>query len=235
MDDQLQNMLRSLIQSGWQSNPAMHKIINDYAKYHATLVIAGGLFTLILISLSVVFWAKFKEISNPDKFFKFLFKKKVYFSFGLLSSIVALFMVLVVAANATNAFNPLYGFSLLVDSLTPSTYSTPLRHAYSDWIQSGSSTPPILIRQHIHQRVMFHTTKAVVCSILMIIFTALSIRLWSFLIKRRNASKKKWRPKEKTFLAAGIATVVLSLLMMIIVVANLQGAVAPITLTLLFS
>ncbi|WP_330484380.1 hypothetical protein [Tumidithrix elongata] len=211
----------------------MHKIISDYAKYHAALVIAGGLFTLILISLSVFFWIKFKKIPKTGKF-KWIFEKKVYFSFGLLSGIVALCMTLIVAANATNAFNPLHGFSLLIDDLTPSSYSVQLHHAYNDWIQSGSSTLPTLIEQHIHRRVIFHTTKAIVCGILIIVFTALSIPLWRTLIKKPNASETKWRLKEKTFFVAGIATVALSLLMMIIVVANLQGAIAPIALTLLF-
>lgn len=233
MNSQLQNTLRSLIQSGWQANPAMHKIIDDYAKYHATLVIAGGLFIAILISLSVIFWIKFKKIPKTGKF-KWTFEKKVHFSFGFLSGIVALLMALIIAANATNVFNPLHGFSLLIDSLNTSSYNAQLHHAYTDWIQSGSNTPPTHIEQHIHRRVMFHTTKAIVCGILMIVFAALSIRLWSTLLKRRSASKTKWRLKEKTFFVAGIATVALSLLMTIIVIANLQGAVAPITLTLLF-
>lgn len=238
MNNQLQNTLRSLIQSGWQSNPAMHKIIDDYAEYHAALVIAGGLFTMILISLSVVFGIKFKKIPRTGKF-KWTFAKKVYFSFGLLSSIVALFMALLVAVNATTAFNPLPGFSLLIDDLTPSIYKAKLHHAYNTWIQSGSITPPTLIEQHIHRRVTFHFTKAIVCGILLIVFTVLNIRLWSTLITERiiterNVSETKWRLKERIFFVAGMGTIALSLLMMIIVVANLQGAFAPITLTLFF-
>jgi hypothetical protein len=101
-------------------------------------------------------------------------------------------------------------------------------------LQDWDAPPSTLIEQRIHRRVMFHTTKAIVCGILIIVFTALSMRLWNTLIKRCNVSETQWRLKEKTFFVAGIATIALSLLMMIIVVANLQGAIAPITLTLIF-
>jgi hypothetical protein len=233
LNDQLQNTLRTLIRSGWQSNPAMHKIINDYAKYHTAFVIAGGLFTLILMSLSVVCWAKFSKIPQTGRF-KWRFEKNVYFSFGLLNSTVALLMAFIVVVNATTAFDPLHGFLILIDELTPSSQGAQLHRAYSDWIHSGSSNIPDFIEQHLRRRVIFHTTKAIVCGIMLIIFTTFSIRIWSTLIKGRNASDIKWRLREKVLFVAGIATITLSLLMMIIVVANLQGAVAPITLTLLF-
>ncbi|PZO46346.1 MAG: hypothetical protein DCF15_20420 [Phormidesmis priestleyi] len=210
----------------------MRRIINDYAEYHAAIVIAGGLFTLILVLFSIVFWIKLKETSKTGKF-KWTFEEKVYFSFGLLSSTVALLMAFIVAVNATNAVDPIHGFSLLIDSLTPSSSSAQLHHVYNDWIQSGSKTPPTLIKQHIHRRVVFHTTKAIICSTLTIVFMGLSLHLWSTLIRRRKASKTIWKLKEKTFLVTGMATVAFSLLMTIAVVANLQGAVAPITLTLL--
>lgn len=231
MNDPLQNTLRSLIQSGWESNPAMHRIIHDYAKYHAVLVIVGGLFTLILMSLSLDFWIKFKEMPKTGQF-KWIFEKKVYFSFGLLAGITALLMGFIVAANATNALNPLHGFSLLIDSFTLSSDRTQLHSAYNSWIQSNSSVIPTLIEQHIHQRVVFHATKAIVCSILMVAFAVLSTRLWSTLIQRRSVCKIRWKLQEKTSFAAGMTTDCLSLLMMVIVIANLQGAVAPITLTL---
>lgn len=233
MNNQLQNTLRSLIKSGWQSNLAMHKIINDYAEYHTVLVITGGLFTLILISLGVVFGIKFKKISETGQS-KWIFAKKVYFSFGFLSGIAALFMALLVAVNATTAFNPLPGFSLLIDELIPSIHRLQLHHAYNTWLQSGSITPPTLIEQHIQRRVAFHSTKAIVCAILLIVFTVLNIRLWSTLITKCHARETKWRLKEKIFFVVGMGTIALSLLMMIIVIANLQGAFAPITLTLFF-
>lgn len=33
-DDELQNTLSEQMKSGWQSNPAMKTLINDYARYH---------------------------------------------------------------------------------------------------------------------------------------------------------------------------------------------------------
>jgi hypothetical protein len=53
------------------------------------------------------------------------------------------------------------------------------------------------------------------------------------LIEATRASETKWRLKEHTFFVAGTATVGFSLLMMVLVVANMQAAIAPITITVL--
>ena len=52
--------------------------------------------------------------------------------------------------------------------------------------------------------------------------------LWTTLIKTK-VNDIKWRFKEKTYFVFGNVTVVISLLMMVIVVANIQGAFAPLT------
>ncbi|KPV59645.1 hypothetical protein QJ48_10005 [Paenibacillus sp. A3] len=227
--NELQNALHEMIESGPQSNPALNTVINDYAMYHAVLVIVGGVLLMIFAWLSIRFWAKFKRMPKISKS-KWKFEKKVYFSFGILSCSVALLMILVVVANATNTFNPLHGFSLLVGSFEISngeTYKGELRYAFIEWIKSGNENIPSILKQQINERIEFHTTKAIVCGVLFIIFVALSRFLWNALIKRTKEIDSKWRYKENAYFIFGIATVVLSLLLMVIVVANMQGAFAP--------
>lgn len=78
------------------------------------------------------------------------------------------------------------------------------------------------------------TTKAIICGVLLMVFVALSACIWSTLIKQSQVRESKWRLKERALLVFGVVTITLSLLLMVIVVANIQGAFAPITLTLLY-
>jgi cytochrome bd-type quinol oxidase subunit 2 len=104
-----------------------------------------------------------------------------------------------------------------------------LRHTFSEWIKSGNEKIPPILEKQINKYESFHTPKAIYCGILLIIFVVLSIILWTTLIKRSREKDLKWRLKEIAYFIFGIATVSFSLLMMVVVVANLQGAFAPLT------
>lgn len=236
MNDNLQATLRDLLQSGSGSNPALNTLINDYITYHVVFVIAGGLLVVIFGLLSIFFWKQWKRVPKTDKS-KWTFEKKTYFSFGALSIVVALMIALIAAANATNVVDPRHGFSLLPDSLVTPASDTPkdqLYLAFNTWLQSGGANIPSIIQSKIHERIAFHTTKAIVCGLLLVLFVVLSMFIWNTLIKRPRVREAKWRLKEIALLASGVAMVILSLLMMVIVVANTQAAFGPITLTLLY-
>jgi uncharacterized protein YacL len=236
LNDNLQVTLTQMIQSGSWTNPAMNTLINDYTKYHVVFVIAGSFFVIIFVLLSIFFWTQWRRAPKTDKH-KWTFEKKTYFSFGILSIIVGLLIALIVAANASNILDPRHGFSLLVDTLwTPKagTQMDQLYQAFNTWIQSGSTNIPPLVQRKIDERHAFHTTKAIVSGILLVIFVVLSMYIWSMLIKRSRVREVKWGLKENALLVFGAATVAFSLLLMVIVVANMQGALAPITLMLLY-
>jgi uncharacterized protein YacL len=233
-NNNLQSTLSKLIQSGSRSNPAMNTLINDYTKYHVVLVVVGGFLVLIFILLSLFFWTQFKRTPQAAKH-KWTFEKKTYFSLGALSIVVGLLLALIVAANASNVLNPQHGFSLLIDSLgTPKagTQMDKLYQAGNTWIQSGSTNIPPLIQRKIQERIAFHTTKAIVCGVLLVISVVLSIWIWRTLIKKSRVRESKWGLEERALLVFGAVTIAFSLLLMVIVVANMQGAFAPITLTL---
>jgi hypothetical protein len=231
LNDELHNTLRAHLASDWQANPAMKTLINDYATYHLALVLAGGFLVLLLALSSVVFWLRFKKIPKTGRC-KWPFEKKAYFSFGLLSSIFGLLFALIVAANATNAFNPVPGFSLLAGSSSTSSNSAAGR-ALNEWIQSGNGNVPPVLEQKVQERIAWQKPKAIICGILLVVSAVLSLRLWNALIEATRASETKWRRNEYTLFVAGIATVAFSLLMTVMVVANMQAAIAPITITLL--
>ncbi|WNR45159.1 hypothetical protein [Paenibacillus roseipurpureus] len=235
MNEELPRTLSEIIKSGSQSNPAVNALISDYAMYHAVLVIVGGCLVFIFAMLSIIFWRKLTKSPNISGM-KWGFERKVYFSFLLMNSCVTLLMILIVAANLTNTLNPLHGFSLLNVDLNISngpTYKDELRNAFKEWIQSGNENIPSIIQEKFNKRIEFHTTKAIVCGTLLILFVSLSVYMWNELLKRVKSNNFIWRFKDKAYFVFGNATVVLTLLMMVVVVANMQAAFAPKTLTMM--
>ncbi|MBN8638050.1 MAG: hypothetical protein J0M07_22225 [Anaerolineae bacterium] len=236
MSDNLQTTLNNLIHSGVWSNPAMSTLINDYTQYHLVLVAAGGLLVIMFLLLSIFWGVRLKRAPKADTR-KWTFEEKVYFSFGALSLMVGALFALIVLANATNVVDPHHGFTLLVDSLgTPNagTQKYQLYQAFNTWIQSGIPNVPAVAQNRFLERISFHSTKALVSGVLMVVFIVVSIRIWNLLIKQSKANEAKWRLKENALLISGVATISFSLLLLVIVLANMQAAVAPIALTLLY-
>ena len=198
------------------------------------MAIAGSLFVVILLWLTVRFWLRFRKIPKIRRF-RWPFEKKVYFCFASVFTLVVIFLgLIVVGANISTAVKPLPGFSESIPSLTDNSYNIQLHKAVNEWIVSGKTTPPAFVQQRIHHRRVFHTTRAVFGAVLLVIFTMLSVGLWKALIAKRNDGEAKWTLKEAVWLVAGILSVGVALFMMIVVLANLQSAIVPIANTLQF-
>ena len=227
--DALYTTLSRLTRSGWRSNPAMRTLLGDYARYHYVLVGAGACLVLLFAALAIVFWRRVRTLPKASVR-AWSFEKKTYFSFAVLSSAVAALIALLVVANATNAAAPLHGFALLVDSAT--TPNRSLHHVFYHWLQSGDGHVPAGIEKKIHERIVFQTVHIVEFGLLLAESVALSVILFRYLIRTSRASASRLRFKERTYVVAGGALVAVSLVSMLIVVANLQGALAPITITL---
>lgn len=235
-DNSLQRTLSKLIQSGSRSNPAMNTLINDYTTYHLVLVVVGGFFVLIFLLLSLFFWTHLKRTPQAAPH-QWTIEKKISFSLGAVSTVAGLLIALIVAVNAITVLNPLPGFSSLVDSLgTPKagTQMDKRYQAFNTWLQSGSTHIPSLIQSKIDERLAWQRPKAMVSSVLLVVFGALSTYLWRTLLKKSQVRESTWGLKERTLLVSGAATITFSLLLVVIVVANMQGAIAPLALTLAF-
>lgn len=234
--DNLQNMLYSLMQSGSRSNPAYNTLLHDYIKFHAVLVIEGGIFALLLIVLSMYFWQQFKRTRKAETR-NWTFEKKAYFCFGLVSTIVALFMLLIVAVNLSTTLNPQEGFAQIISDLGTPQAGTQKAVRYQSvniWVQSGSAHMSPVLQNEVRDRLSWQRPKAIVCSILLVVFAIFTARLWQKLINSR-ASKSMWRLKEKALITMGVIAVPVTLLLMIMALANTQASFAPIALTLLSS
>lgn len=234
--DSLQTTLNNLLQSGTQSNPALNSLISDYIRYHVVFLIVGGLFTIILLTVSILFWSRYKSAPKTDTS-KWTFEKKTYFSFCLITTIVGLFMALIVAANISNVLNPQQGFSGVVSMLGTSQtdeHKVQLHQSFNTWLQSDSTHVPALIQSKINDRLAWQLPKAIICSVLLIIFIVVSAYIWGTLIRQSNVREMKRKLKEKLLLFSGVVSVAVCFLLMLMVIGNMQGVFAPISLTLLY-
>jgi hypothetical protein len=232
----LQNTLYGLMKSGSRANSVYNMLLHDYIKYHAVLVVEGGVFALLLIVLNAYFWRRFKTTRKAETC-NWTFEKKAYFCFGLTSTIVALFMILIMAVNLSTVLNPQEGFAQVIQDLgTPQAGTQKAAHyqAVNTWVQSGSALMPPVLHNEVHDRLSWQRPKAIVCSILLVVVAIFTTGLWRKLINSR-ASESRWRLKEKALMIVGVIAVPVTLLLMIMALANTQASFAPITFTLLFS
>ncbi|MGB8703166.1 MAG: hypothetical protein WCD18_27420 [Thermosynechococcaceae cyanobacterium] len=234
--DNLQNTLYCLMQSSAHSNPAYNTLLHDYIKYHGVFVIEGGIFALLLIVLSMYFWRRFERTRKAEAC-NWTFEKKAYFCFGLVSTIFALLMLLIVAVNLGTVLNPQEGFAQVIQDLgIPQAGTQKAAHyqAINTWVQSGNAHMPPVLQNEVRDRLSWQRPKAIVCSILLVVFAIFTARLWRKLINSR-ASESMRRLKAKALITMGVIAVPVTLLLMIMALANTQSSFAPITLTLLFS
>lgn len=235
--DSLQNTLYRLAQPGSGDNPAYNTLFHDYTRFHAVIFIEGSMFALMLIVLSVYFWRQFMS-AQTDATRKWTFEKKTHFCFGLVSTVASLCMLLIVAANLSTVLNPQEGFVQTISDLgTPQvgTQKDVLYKAVNTWAQSNNTHMPPVLQNRVSDRLAWQRPKAIVCSILLGVLTVFSARLWQKLIKNSRANDAMWSLKEKALITMGVIVVPVTLLLMIMALANTQASFAPITLTLLFS
>jgi hypothetical protein len=213
----------------------MSAIINDYARYHLVEVIAGSLIAIAFLAAGVVLWRRFMRIS-PRGSGGSRYERRVCLGFAVSSIFTGFIVGLISAANATNAFRPLNGFSGVVAAL--GSHSGPLRQSFNQWLQSGSTTPPALIAAELHHRVVFQATKAGVCAVIVVALALLCARIWRASVRWSYGGDLVTAGPSKLLrgatMASGVVTVWFAVLMLVVVVANLQSAFAPMTLTLLY-
>jgi len=225
------------------SNPALNMLLKDYTNYHLVLAVTGSVMVLVLVALSLFFLARFQNTSRlaqsatPKELHRWTFEKKIYFSFWVVCALVSLIMAVIVAANVSSVLNPRQGFSLLIESLEippVGSHREALLQSFNSWLRSADTRIPPIVQLAIRDRMSWQQPKAMICSFLLVCFTLLSTWIWHSLI-RRSRTKRGMRTTNTLLFASAIGTTSLSILMMIMALANIQAVFAPITLTLMFS
>jgi len=237
VDLSLQEVLRGLLMSGTDSNLALNALLSDYARYHAVLAIVGGLFLLGLVVLAVFCWRRFAQAPKVDGR-SWTFERTTFLCFGILSVAVGLFMILIVAANVTTVLSPRDGFAGSIHLLStpqPGSSKADFYGSVTTWLRSGSAETPPALQSRIDDRLAWQRPKAIVTSVLLVLFLLVSALIWRSLIHRSRDRTARWRAKEFVLLLLGVVSVLACLVLMLMVMGNTQGSIAPLSLTLFFA
>jgi hypothetical protein len=207
-----------------ETNPAYERLLQDYSDYHLALVVVGGVFMLALLALAVVSWVRFRRAPRG-------FERRTHLVFALGSTGVGLLLALVVAANLSNVLNPTQGLAGTIGTpgdLKPAA-SAELTRSLTAWVRSGSADVPPLIQGEVDARLAWQEPKAVISTLLLVAFVAVSIHLWRGAIARSRAGHRVLGRA-----LAGSATVLASFVLILMVMGNTQASYAPIVMTLMF-
>jgi heme/copper-type cytochrome/quinol oxidase subunit 2 len=108
--DQVRQRLAESAGAGHRTPPALEVMISDYALYHVTLVVIGSIVAVVLIGMSIVLWRRSARTGSSDRR-----TRRVLRSFGVLSTVLSLIMIVVVVANMTNVADPAPALLALFD------------------------------------------------------------------------------------------------------------------------
>lgn len=232
----LTTTLTALLESGVDSNPALTALLRDYTAYHVVLVVVGGLFLVALTWLSATMWRRWWR-SRRTASGATGFERRTYASFGLLSAVVALFLALVVAANVSNALDPRDGFAGALGLLgvpKAGTSVAELQDAFTTWLTAGDDEVPSRVTEAIDERLSWQRPKAIITTVLLVGGVVLSAATWRSLVRRSRARPGRRPLREWGLSCVGVLSVVVCLLLMLMVMGNTQGSLAPLSLTLFF-
>ncbi|MYV96919.1 hypothetical protein GT354_01235 [Streptomyces sp. SID3343] len=78
--------------------PALHVMIDDFARYHVAMAVCAAVVAVVLVGMSVVWWRRFARTESSDRR-----TRRVFGSFGTLAALSSLAVIVVVVANTTTA------------------------------------------------------------------------------------------------------------------------------------
>ncbi len=201
----------------FSTSPAYDRILTDDRNYHIVFLVVGGLFTLLLLLFSVFSGMRYGRARRGT------FERRTYFCFGTVSLTLGLLMGVVCWANVTSVVNPR-------QTLSGTTFSP----VGERWLRSGRAQLSPLLQQAIDDRLAWQRPKAVICGILLVAFVALTVFLWRTLL-RRSATGEPFRKLGGGLMrVAGVLSAASCLLLMLMVIGNTEGALAPLTLTVIY-
>ena len=201
----------------FSTSPAYDRLLTADRNFHVVFLVVGGLFTLLLLLFSVFSWVRFNRACRRA------FERRSYFSFGAVSLALGLLMAVVFWANVTSVVNP-------GQTLSGTTFS----RVGETWLQSGSAEISPLLHQAIDERLAWQRSKAVICGVLLVAVVTLTVFLWRTLIRRSTTGEPSRKLGRRLMLGAGVLSAVACLPLMLMVIGNAEGAIAPLFLAVLY-
>ena len=234
MTGSLEELILTLLASRSVTNPAVLHLIDDYAKYHWVLVILGTISVVIFFTTLGWLWRKFWV--GPDLIGNLRnVRGRAYFFLMTFIGFIATSMSLIVYANLQNALHPKQGFRLAMHGLgipDLGTKTARMHESFYQWIESGDKTLPTYLTEVVENRLSWQLPKAVISTLLLIAAVYGTYKVWKLVV---NSYQSFSRTKNFALFASGVTLSLISTLLWVMAIANTQGSIAPLTLSLLFS
>ncbi len=235
-DGSLQETLTQLLGSDSTSNPALDRLLDDYAAAHATLAVMGGCFLLGLLLLTAFCWRQ-RRRSRAGGAGTRSFEYRTYGRLGLVSLVASALLAVVVAANLGNALDSRPGFAGVATSLgsPPASGSrAEVQLEFSMWLASGDPATPPPIEERIDDRLAWQVPKAIITGVLLALMAAVGGRTWRGLLRASRIPDRPRAARDRAQRAIAFGSVPVCLVLMLMVMGNTQASVAPLTMTMLF-
>src|SRR5690348_8998123 len=198
----------------FSTSPAYDRLLTADRNFHVAFLVVGGLFTVLLLLFSGYSWVRFKRAPRRT------FERRTFVSFGAASLVLGLFMALTFWANVTSVVDP-------AQTLAGTSFS----RTGETWLRAGSAEISPLLQRAIDERLAWQRPKAVICGVLLVALVTATAFLWRTLIRRSTTGEPLRRPRHRLMLSAGVLAVVPCLVLMLMVIGNAEGAIAPLFLT----
>jgi hypothetical protein len=227
----LRKTLLEVMGSGATSNPALNRLLDDYAKEHRVTAIVSSLFLLVCVVLSVFCWGRWRRAPQAARR-SWTWEKKATLAFGLFTTLIGAVLAVVIVANVSNAQQPregLAGSFPMISAPQAGSTTDELHQAFGTWLRSGRTEMPQPVRVAIDERLAWQRPKAIICGVLFVLSFAFTVRSWATRIRR---SRLAVAPRGG--IAVGLVSVGVTVLLMLMVIGNTAGSFAPVNLTLLF-
>ncbi|MFG2039624.1 hypothetical protein [Dactylosporangium sp. NPDC048998] len=222
----LTEALREAFVEYWRSgdrgfSPGLERVVDHWLRYHVAKAVIAAILLVVLIALGVLLWKAFLRAGGLGAG-----RRAALASAGVLVTLLALLSLTTVMANVQGAVAPFASLlPMLTDGATDERLADTLaqvRQRLADSQHAGGQTPPAL-QVMISDFARYHVAMAVVAAIVAVVLIGMSVVLW----KRFASTESSDRRTRRVLGAFGVLSVSLSLLVIVVAVANTTSAADP--------
>lgn len=202
-------------------SPGLERVVDYWLRYHVVKAVIAATLLAVLTTLGVLLWKAFLRADGLGAG-----RRAALATAGVIVTALALFSLVAVMANIQGATAP---FSSVLSMLpTHSSHGEladtldQVRQHLADHPNAGDRTPPA-IEMMVRDFSLYHVVIAVAAPMVAVVLIAMSVLSWRR-FARTGASDKRTR---RVFRSFGLLWAVLSLVFIVVAVANASVAADP--------
>lgn len=99
--DQARQQLAASLSTGTPTSPALEAMTSDFARYHVAMTVVAAIVAVALMALTATLWRTLMRTAPSDRR-----TRRLLGSFGTLSALLSLVVIVIAVANTTTAADP---------------------------------------------------------------------------------------------------------------------------------